>query len=297
MNPLCDLPLDTQMILIDKLASVCKISFVMMSYANKFYYKHVTTYAIKYNLGILSGFCIPRRVDCSSIVINGYLNILKWAHSNGYQLNPHMYTSAAENGHIEILEWIKSIDGDGWKVFLSTTSKVVARGYQHLESSLVCTVCSKVAARGYLDVFKWILSNCDELSLCKLRDDLQICNAMASCGYLEMLKYADINGFHYNNLWAPLAAYNGHLEIIKWCMYRRLPMLRSMWYNAANYGHLHILEWGYKNGLITNSDTYILECAVNKKQRHILLWAREKGFVWDSETEFWAKKKWPSMFI
>ena len=49
---------------------------------------------------------------CVIVAQEGHLRLLKWIKANGYEFLPAICTlSAADNDHLEVLEWLRSLEG------------------------------------------------------------------------------------------------------------------------------------------------------------------------------------------
>lgn len=94
----------------------------------------------------------------------GYLEILKWARSNGCHWDESTCFYATSGGHLEVLKWARA-NGCPWN-----------------EST-----CAFAALKGHLEVLKWARSNgCPW--------DFYTCLHSAKGGHLEVLKWARENG-------------------------------------------------------------------------------------------------------
>src|SRR5580658_2034417 len=127
MNLLEVLPEDVITVLIEILSKVSKISIVVFSHVNKFCYIISSRCAIQYK--------IPKSLKCHEIAIEGSLEVLKWARSNGCEWNSYTCCGAALNGHLEVLKWARS-EGCPWN----------------------SGTCSGAALNGHLEVLKWARS-------------------------------------------------------------------------------------------------------------------------------------------
>jgi hypothetical protein len=98
--------------------------------------------------------------------------------------------------------------------------------------------CEQVARTNKLELLKWIR----EEKKCKW--DEGTITAAAYQGNLEMVKYCDANECPINEYACAYAARNGHLEVLKYLREEA----KAPWYSvtaswAASNGHLHILEY------------------------------------------------------
>jgi len=140
--------------------------------------------------------------------------------------------------------------------------------------------CHRVARTNKLELLKWAR----EEKKCHW-DDLTISNA-ASQGNLEMVKYCVANGRPMDGSSCAEAAYNGHLECLKYLH----EVAKAPWGSgtaswAAQKGHLHILE-------------YLVERKYNKFNQDACSYAATKGHLdclkFLRET---AKAPWSSLAV
>jgi hypothetical protein len=96
----------------------------------------------------------------------------------------------------------------------------------------------KVAETNKLELLKWAR----EEKKCKWNE--RTINAAAEQGNLEMVKYCVANGCPINTVACAFAAFNGHLEVLKYLREEvKAPWDRRTAAWAADNGHLHILEY------------------------------------------------------
>ena len=76
----------------------------------------------------------------------------------------------------------------------------------------------------------------------------KICRYAAWNGHLEVLKWARENGCPWNELICTNAALNGHLEVLKWTRENGCNWNDWTCANAAKNGHLEVLKWARENG-------------------------------------------------
>ena len=131
------------------------------------------------------------------------------------------------------------------------------------------------------------------------------CRAAAAAGHLEMLQWARQNGCPWNEETCWEAAGQGHLEMLQWARANgalgtstrarkrrrrppggppvgaceRVPLERYTCSEAAQFGHLRVLQWAHQNGCPWDEET----CSEAARFGHlgVLQWARENGCPWD----------------
>jgi hypothetical protein len=156
MNLIESLPEDVIIVLTETLSRVSKISIVVFARVNKLCYRVSSNCAIQHK--------INRLLRCGDIAMEGSLEVLKWARSEGCSWDSYTCERAAKNGHFEILKWVRS-EGCPWD----------------------SDTCSSAAQNGHLEVLKWARSEgCPW--------DSYTCSWAAWNEHLEVLKWAKLNG-------------------------------------------------------------------------------------------------------
>ncbi len=90
--------------------------------------------------------------------------MLKWAYNNGCYLGEWTYSSAAEGGHLEVLQW-------------------ACKNSHRRPGRATCTSAAKA---GRLEILKWAREN-------DCPWDKTVCKWAAKAGHLEILKWARAN--------------------------------------------------------------------------------------------------------
>jgi len=170
-------------------------------------------------------------------------------------------SKVAGTNKLELLRWIREEKNCGWD---SWTFSVAAEG-GNMEMVKYCAAnhcpidedaCENAAEGGHLEILKYLRKEV------KAPWDSQIAERAAEQGHLHILKYLvkrkffvarkrEYDGFDGGYVcW--LAAENGHLDCLK-CVHEdaKLPLDSTIADVAAEYGHLHILE-------------YLVDCGYNK---------------------------------
>jgi len=154
-----------------------------------------------------------------------------------------LYESAAEGGHIEVLDWLDE------------------RG---LDGILQANAGASAAANGHLNVLLWIKSKGYSMST-------DICSYAAKGGHLSILIWLVENGCVFDSFTFTMAAQNGHLEIVKWLRENGCPWDESVCCDAVYGGHLNVLIWLRENGHQWNK----AECLIIAKEldnREMIRW-------------------------
>ena len=118
----------------------------------------------------------------------GKLDVLNAIHSEGHEITGlHLCHEAAKEGHLEILQWLRSI-GCNWN----------------------SNTCSAAALNGHLEVLKWARANgCNWNS--------GTCSHAAAGGHFEVLQWAQDNGCDYDAYTLVLAANHGG-DLLQWAI-------------------------------------------------------------------------------
>lgn len=179
--------------------------------------------------------------DICCIAANyGRLDILKWAHKNGYVLNNNICVLAASNNHLHVLKWVRK------------------KGF-----SFNHEVYEITAEQGYWKILNWAMYG-DKKSK---RWISKICQSAAEGGHLEILKQLLVcttnNSEEELKLCVTVicwrAAKNGHYNILEYVINNYKKYIRfgdvRICRNAAENGHPHILNWYYQAGYKLDIDT------------------------------------------
>lgn len=156
---------------------------------------------------------------------NGYWSLLRWSHGSlligdsGHatvktHFTDRVCSSAARGGHLEVLQWLRSI-GCPWDSY----------------------TCSSAANGGHLDVLTWARENgCpwNASTLCRAH-------------HFELFKWAMVHECPRSEQAYYMAAQKGYLDILKWVdLSGPRGNAASVW--AAKGGQIEVLKWGCDNG-------------------------------------------------
>lgn len=143
--------------------------------------------------------------------------MLEWLHSNGCPISWTAAARAAEEGHLEVLQWLFS-QRIGNINF--TFTKAAAGGHQAIIQWLFDQKCpidfarasAEAAKTGQLEALKWMENLGGKL-------DVRICDEAAASGHIELVKWAHSKGYTIDSGVCAIAAANGHLELLQWVHY------------------------------------------------------------------------------
>ena len=134
-------------------------------------------------------------VICGRAAKYGHLNVLQWLRENGCPWSITYYDAAARGGHLSCLQWLRE-NGCPWNVD---------------------TACFSAVRGGHLPCLQWLRENgCPWFAT--------TCAAAAEYGHLSILKWLRENGCPWNAYTYQAAARGGHLSILKWLRENRMSL-------------------------------------------------------------------------
>ena len=183
---------------------------------------------------------LPKAI-CEVAAQHGHIEVIKWAASNGVGPSDNTCAAAAEGGQLETLQWLISVGcpcNDG-------------------------TVCG-AARGGHLEILKWALVNgCPGgsfgghiairhghfqalilLHQAGATERHGICYGAAKAGRLDILQWARLNGYPWDDETARIAAHMGHLEVMQWAIENGCPYDITMLHEDAAK-HPNVAQWLY----------------------------------------------------
>ena len=209
------------------------------------------------NLSLINSYFPGTEDELINIITeNGDLDKLKFLKTIDpyYLFRIDIASHAALNGHIHILEWLKS------------------------EFELNVNICSdcpfnnktanSAVLHGQLEVFKWLISN-----RCLIDKDI-ILHAIKG-DHLDIVKYIRINEHFrmwHSSTYMKEAARNGRLEIIKYLHSEGVPLDRNLCFYTVRSGNIELIEWLIEKGCIV--DEHLIISAVIRGNLKIVKWLR-----------------------
>ncbi|RLN68953.1 hypothetical protein BBJ28_00021709, partial [Nothophytophthora sp. Chile5] len=184
---------------------------------------------------------------------NGHLHILEWLYEQhkerGYWGGTEL-CGAMENNHKDVVDWLRkhaAPHADSLRKVMEVaattgTVDVVEWLFKELHESVEDALWSAQSSFQW-DTAQWILEHC------KLKGPWIDWDLPAKDGALPFLQYLrsrSIGGPGYYTL--QVAAWNGHLEVVKWLHYELGVTLTPTLWLAAENGHLDLLQWLHENG-------------------------------------------------
>jgi hypothetical protein len=224
--------------------------------------------------------CQLNNYICNNAAYNGHLEVLKYAHKNGYQWNKYTYSNASLNGHLEVLKWLHSLSSkedieDKPQTLSSPLVTIEFAGLHKNNCPWNEWTCANAALNGHLEVLEWLHKN-------GWPWDEETCSSAALNGHFEVLKYLHDNGCPWDTYICASAALNGHLEILKWARENGCPWDASTCSNAAKKGHLNVLKYARVGGCPW--DSMVCYYAALNGNLEMLKYAHENGCPFDEYT-------------
>ena len=136
-------------------------------------------------------------------------------------------------------------------------------------------LCAEAARAGKLEILEYALVN-------RYWFDEWTCALAAKEGHLAVLKWAHANGCPWNEKTCALAALGGHLTVLQWAHANGCPWDADTCNNAAFRGHLEVLQWAHANGCILHD--YTSAQAAKGGHLEVLKWLRAIGCPWNELT-------------
>lgn len=216
----------------------------------------------------------PRR---SKAVVDAVIaecwSLVNWLiNHRGCTLTIAMSKTAAEKGHLRVLQWLRE-QGCPWN-HVDTFASAVHGGHVPVLEWLLdkgCkadeNICQLAAERGHLEVLQWAYGKGFTIN-----EEDSIFDA-ARNGHIEVLEWlrTEIEDFDDVELLSRIFASNGKIEALEWAHAEDLPWDESVTSAAAEHGHLNTLQWLHRMGCPWDEET--CERAAKANHLEILEWA------------------------
>lgn len=188
----------------------------------------------------------------------GHLEFLKYLHMIEFEcLSAMAMHNAAAAGHLELLQWLEATS-------LKYSNSDVVFNSPRLEA----------ARNGHLHPIKWLL---EESQLFLSDESERLCwyteamNGAIEAGDCAMLKYLfEHRPFACTTRGLTRAIARGDLEMVEWLHARGFKSVKDLMKEAAEYGHLAILQWLYETLLEHGKDEAVVDAAAQNNHLHIV---------------------------
>lgn len=235
----------------------------------------------------------------------GNIALFIWCKERKFPIYPWVCDVAARNGRLDTLQALR-----GMEYPLAETSAIAAaRGgnlqilqFLHSRTSFPDTLCDEAARSGSLEVVTWLRASNFSLNVetamiaaqeghldllkylyregCPFPKDILNCSAKS--GNLEMLKWLHAQGYKIEENTLFVLAKTGNLDAVKWVhahggTWELEDVDQDCSWEAAYYGHLHILQWAIESGC--GISFMCFRGAVLGAQFHILEWGIRERLI------------------
>jgi hypothetical protein len=191
---------------------------------------------------------------CELAAVEGHLDILRYAHENGYPWDGDSCRAAARNGHLSILKYLH-------------------------ENGCSCRrtpIYYEAIISGQLDVVMYLYEN-------DFTMDMDACDYAATRNSLPILIYLRERGFPWSSRTCLAAIVEGNLEVFAYAHENGCPVHREACLEATIYGHLNILRYAHEAGY--EWDERVCRTAAYYNNLDCLRYAHENGCPWDEKTK------------
>lgn len=209
---------------------------------------------------------------CGAAAAAGYLEVLKWAYENNYQIGSAIICRSIDNGHLNTTRWLHK-NGHGSGDIRQSYINAIVRGHfdmvKWLHKKKYSTphfACSYAIANDRFSILKWLLEN-------GMNWYGYLCERAIRYNRTDVLVWVHENGYQKKStdgLFCEIAAAYGHLEILKVLRGYGHPIKCSSMTSAAYNHHFEVLEWLNENGCPWDEETY--NTAVNGDDTEIIEW-------------------------
>lgn len=192
---------------------------------------------------------------CAAAVATGHLSAVEWVMERTMWDAFDLLKCAARRGRIDYLTYI--LDRAGARHWTGTVSATIvaaaARGGQVdclrllVDSGYSVSVCAYIAAarNARVDCLRYL---CEARVSKAWLSSTRVCEAAASKGNLDCLRYAHENGCRWGRRTVSAAAYGGHLDCLAYAIENGCPYDAYAVEAAARSGKLRSLQYLYSVG-------------------------------------------------
>ncbi|WZN62955.1 hypothetical protein HKI87_06g45000 [Chloropicon roscoffensis] len=119
----------------------------------------------------------------------------------------------------------------------------------HTDPEVIRELLYFAAYQGYLQVFEKYWSQGPQEKLSQLWDE-RTCGLAAFSGHLEVMKWLRAKGCPWGTWTSHHAAHGGHLEVLQWMRAQDppCPWNSDVFFHAALHGHLEVMRWARSQG-------------------------------------------------
>eukprot|EP01117_Protostelium_nocturnum_P003846 TRINITY_DN15113_c0_g1_i1.p1 TRINITY_DN15113_c0_g1~~TRINITY_DN15113_c0_g1_i1.p1 ORF type:complete len:296 (-),score=33.17 TRINITY_DN15113_c0_g1_i1:102-989(-) len=199
---------------------------------------------------------------CLEAVHFGWVELIKWAYSNGCPLYEDiLFSIAARRGDLDTLKW----------------GKMIILQKEDMGKS----ICHDAASRNHYEVVKWAAKIGIHL-------DEYVCVIAAKQGNLEMIKWFQENGCPLGDETCCVAAESGDFQLLKWvvkngCLTNCPEKKHSIIQRAIKGNNFDIVKWLHSEGFVANT-RYDCLIASRNNNLEILQWLRKNGCPWNKDS-------------
>ena len=191
-------------------------------------------------------------------------------------------TLAAEDGHLDILEWLsekKGILPDKWGANRAAANEHI-EVLEWLEKREILPneeAAIYAAESGHLKVLEWLEKR-------EILPDKNGANDAVENGHINVLEWLKKRRIFPDGQRVNRAARDGHLDILEWLWLEKGILPDIMGTNlAAEQGHIDILEWLSQPSINILPDEEGANWAASNGHLHILIWLEKKKILPDVE--------------
>lgn len=159
----------------------------------------------------------------------------------------------------------------------------------HLPNEMIYYIlyfCDPIPCRFVCRLWRELL--CSESVKMKIQNYIE---TLAEKGYLNLMKWAELNGAPWTGYICVNAALGGHISVLEWIweMKKWTDLSQSICAAAAQNGHLEVLKWLLSKEILCDEDVFA--AAAWGGHIKVMEWLRSEGVSWDKRACSRAAKK------